>query len=77
MKFLNLLVSTPLSDALGWSLLHSLWQGALVAMCLAVLLAFVRSAQVRYAAAYGALLLMLISLAVTRNENSVPIFECG
>jgi beta-lactamase regulating signal transducer with metallopeptidase domain len=48
-------------QALGWTLLHVLWQGALVAAMLAVADAFVarRSAGLRYALAVSALALMI------------------
>ena len=51
--------------ALGWTVLHSLWQAFLVALLMGVILLFLqkRSAQVRYWLANGALLLVfLISL---------------
>ncbi|PXX47187.1 M56 family metallopeptidase [Undibacterium pigrum] len=46
------------ANALGWALLHFVWQGLLIAFLLAVLLSFVASAhaRTRYAAAYIALL---------------------
>jgi bla regulator protein blaR1 len=49
-------------QALGWTLLHSLWQGALVAVLLASANVFLRrrSAEVRYAAASAALGLLLL-----------------
>ncbi|HLP95539.1 MAG TPA: M56 family metallopeptidase [Saprospiraceae bacterium] len=47
---------TPITDAffraLGWVLAHSLWQGALVALVLLMLLPRLRSARQRYLAAY-------------------------
>lgn len=65
MKLLDLFVGTPLSEALGWTLLHSLWEGLIVAAALAVFLAVVRSPRARYAAAGVALLAILASLAIT------------
>lgn len=46
---------------LGWTLLHSLWQGALVAGGLALVLRFVPGsmARLRIATAWGALLLVM------------------
>ena len=57
MTVLENFVSPALTRALGWTLLHSLWQGALVAAVLAGALLLLRRqrAQVRYAAAAGAL----------------------
>jgi bla regulator protein BlaR1 len=50
MNYVKSLLSQELVQALGWTLLHSLWQGALVALSLSVLLVFLnrQSAQVRY-----------------------------
>jgi GWxTD domain-containing protein len=50
------LIETPVANALGWALLHSLWQGAAIAMGLLGALSIVRSARGRYAAAWLALL---------------------
>ncbi|HEY0405941.1 MAG TPA: M56 family metallopeptidase, partial [Pyrinomonadaceae bacterium] len=52
----------PVVQALGWTLLHSLWQGTAAALLLAGLLRLLRrsAATVRYAAACAALLLMLL-----------------
>ena len=50
MKYADTFLSQELTQALGWTLLHSLWQGALVALALSVVLVFLNrhSAQVRY-----------------------------
>ncbi|WP_164011081.1 M56 family metallopeptidase [Pyxidicoccus trucidator] len=54
-------MSSLLLESLGWALLHSLWQGAVVALLLAVALATVgrRAAHARYGLACGALVLTL------------------
>ncbi|QSQ21228.1 M56 family metallopeptidase [Pyxidicoccus parkwayensis] len=59
-------MSSLLLESVGWALLHSLWQGALVALLLAVALATVgrRAANARYALACGALVLSLALPAV-------------
>jgi beta-lactamase regulating signal transducer with metallopeptidase domain len=59
---LHELLRHPRALALGWALLHSLWQLALVAGFLASLNALLRrrSAPARYVAATGALLLMVL-----------------
>jgi len=44
-------VQTPLAQAIGWTLVHSLWEGALVALVLAAALWALRSSRARYAAA--------------------------
>jgi beta-lactamase regulating signal transducer with metallopeptidase domain len=52
---------------IGWTLLHSLWEGALIAAVLAVALSLLgrRSAQARYSASLLAMACMLIAFAVT------------
>jgi GWxTD domain-containing protein len=65
LKILEAWVSTPLAGALGWTLLHSLWEGAVIAAVLAATLAALRSARARYAAACVALLVMIGGMAVT------------
>lgn len=56
------LLSSPWAQAVGWGLLHSLWQGALIALVLAGALALTRrrGAAVRYGIALGALAAMLV-----------------
>ncbi|MFB9863194.1 M56 family metallopeptidase [Rufibacter immobilis] len=53
--------------ALGWTLLHSLWQGALMALLLAVLLRLMHrhSAAVRYRVSWGALMVLLAVSFIT------------
>lgn len=55
------------TEAIGWTLLHSLWQGALIVLVLGILMAMInrRSAQVRYLAATAALFLVFVAAAVT------------
>lgn len=65
MKLLDLFAGTRLSEALGWTLLHSLWEGLVVAAALAMFLFAVRSPRARYAAAAVALLATVASLAIT------------
>ncbi len=50
------LVGTPLAKAIGWTLFHSLWQGAIVAIALLAALWVLRSSRARYAAACFAML---------------------
>src|SRR5436190_9972348 len=71
------LLSGPLADALGWALVHLLWQGVLVAAILAAALALMhrRSANARYLAACGALVLLLAlgaGTAVHVYQPAVP-----
>ena len=58
-------VQTPLAQAIGWTLVHSLWEGALVALVLAAALWAVRSSRARYAAACLAMLAMLAGFGFT------------
>ena len=54
-----------LAEHLGWALLHSVWQGALIAAVLALALPFLRSAAARHAACLLALLSLVAAVAVT------------
>lgn len=54
-----------IAEALGWALLHSLWEGAIVAGAFAVLLGSTRSPRIRYVAGCVALLAMLGGFALT------------
>lgn len=59
--------SSELVEAIGWTLVHSLWQGSLVAILLAILLLFLRrnSAQVKYFISFITLFIMLGWSAIT------------
>lgn len=59
MSLLENFVASPFAAAIGWSLLYSLWEGALLAALLVAVLLATRSPRARYAAACAALLLML------------------
>ncbi len=52
-------VRSDTAYALGWTMVHSLWEGALIAVALAMLLAALRSPRLRYAAACVAMLSLL------------------
>lgn len=65
MTLLNDVVKMRFSEALGWALFHSLWEGLIIAVALATLLAFVRSPRIRYVTGYVALLAILASLVIT------------
>lgn len=58
-------VQTPLAEAVGWTLLHLLWEGAIISAALAAGLFAMRSARARYAAACIAMLLMMGAFALT------------
>ena len=65
MTQLDFLVRTPLSEAIGWTLIHFLWEGIVIAAALATLLTLIRSPRIRYLAGCVALLAMLVSFALT------------
>ena len=58
-------VQTPAARALGWTLVHFVWEGAAIALGLAAALRAVRSSRARYAAACLAMLGMLAAFGVT------------
>ncbi|WP_266203505.1 M56 family metallopeptidase [Pontibacter kalidii] len=67
MNLIQSLMPEGLVSALGWTLLHALWQGALVALLLSLLLVLLHrhSARTRYAVASSAMLLQLLLSAGT------------
>ena len=65
MTLLETWVRTPAAKALGWTLFHSLWEGAIIALILATALWAARSARVRHAVACLALAAVLAALAWT------------
>ena len=72
-------MSGPLVQAIGWALLHLLWQGVLVAAILAAVLALLQrqSANTRYLASCGALLLLVVLGAATAYRVYEPSVEAG
>ena len=68
MSLLATFVGNPWAGAMGWTLLHSLWQGAIVSAVLAVVLLSSRSPRVRYGAACLGLLVMLMAFSLTLFE---------
>ena len=91
MTLLESWAASPLAGALGWALLHSLWEGAVLAAALAIVLAAMRAPRLRYAAACLALAAMLAGFLVTlalvfpetvRNQPAArtpgfPIWQLG
>ena len=67
MNPLEYLSSLPIMQALGWTLLHFLWQGALVAAAVGLLLALLRgrSANARYVACCAGMALMIAAPLAT------------
>ncbi|HTA46546.1 MAG TPA: GWxTD domain-containing protein [Bryobacteraceae bacterium] len=62
---LRSLVHTSLAKALGWTLFHSLWEGAIIAAMLVAALAVIRSSRARYAASCFAMLVMVVAFICT------------
>jgi GWxTD domain-containing protein len=79
MKSTILAYEQPLIHAVGWSLLHFLWQGAIVAVLLTSALRLLRnrSSDLRYAAACCALVLMAASPLVTFGWFAVNSSAAG
>ena len=67
MNKLNEIFSTTFTDALGWALFHSLWQGAVIAVALFLLLSMMRQSQakIRYFITVGAQILILVVAVIT------------
>jgi beta-lactamase regulating signal transducer with metallopeptidase domain len=61
----NAFFSDAFVRAAGWTLVHSLWQGAAAALLLFALLYRLQTARQRYRAAYGMLLAMLAAAVAT------------
>ena len=72
------LVQAPLAKALGWTILHSLWEGALAALLLLAALLVIRSSRARYICACAAMLGVLAAFVLTfsilakEGERSTP-----
>jgi hypothetical protein len=65
MSPLEIWVQTPLAGAVGWTLLHSLWEGIVIVGALGTVLLTMRSPRVRYAAACLAMCLLFIGICTT------------
>jgi GWxTD domain-containing protein len=65
MTMLDIWMQSSSAKALGWTLVHSLWEGLAIALVLAVVLGVARSARVRYWAACFAMIAMLAGFGAT------------
>ena len=67
MNMLESMGSSPVTQALGWTLVHSVWQGALIGAAVAVLLVLLRrsSANLRYLVCCGGMALMMVAPPAT------------
>jgi len=75
MNFFSNIVPENLISAFGWMILHSLWQGALVAILLSITLLFLnkKSAQLRYLVTVGALLFFIaMSIRTFIDHYNIP-----
>ena len=79
MNPIEMLLDKPVFQALGWTLLHFIWQGALIAGLFVVASVMLRrfSANVRYTAACFAMLIMLVAPATTMVIISGQSLETG
>ncbi len=68
MTLLDLWMQAPAAKALGWTLVHFVWEGAAIAMALALALCMVHSSRARYAAACLAMLGMLAAFGLTLDH---------
>ena len=68
MTFLETLVETRWAEAVGWTLIHSLWQGLIVAVVLGIVLLATQSPRVRYAVGMVAMMVMVTAFAATFFE---------
>ena len=73
MSSLVLALETPFAEALGWALLHFLWQGTAVALALALVLLVLRNA--RPGARYGAACLALAVVLAAPVATFVVLLE--
>lgn len=65
MKPLENLVASPVAASIGWTLLHSLWEGVVISGVLAAVLTLLRAPRARYVAACAAMLAMLSLFGLT------------
>ena len=79
MNTISTLLGSAIGQAIGWALLHLLWQGVLVAAILAATLALLskQSANARYLASCGALALLVVLGAATAYQSYDAVRESG
>jgi GWxTD domain-containing protein len=81
MKLLQSFITSPLAGTIGWTLLHSLWEGAVIAGVFGAALIALRSARARYIAACAAMLATLAAFGVTllwmmpEGTHSMPVLK--
>lgn len=77
MSVFDIWLRTPWAWGLGWAIVHSAWQGAIIAALLGVVLAATRSPRIRYGAACLAMLGLLAGFGVTFWAVGLAITEPG
>ena len=81
MARLNSWLSPDVMQALGWALIHALWQCLALAAIAAVVMALSRRANVRYLVGVGALAAMLATpvatLLILASAHPLPARESG
>src|SRR6056297_1678595 len=67
MNTISAIFSAELTEALGWMLIHSLWQGAIIAVLLLFILYFIKkkSAQIKYFLSFVALMGIVVWAGIT------------
>ncbi|MCU7492105.1 MAG: M48 family metalloprotease [Ignavibacteria bacterium] len=67
MNFIGNLIPQSLVYSFGWTIIHSFWQGAIIAICLEIVLYFLKnsSARTRYAVSLVFSILLVISSVIT------------
>jgi hypothetical protein len=72
------ILNHPLVNLIGWTLLHFLWQGAIVGVIVAALLAGLRrrNASVRYVVGIVGLAAMAACPLITMATHPVPGQDC-
>ena len=67
MNTISAIFSAELTEALGWMLIHSLWQGAIIAVLLLLILYFIKkkSAQIKYFLSFAALMGIVVWAGIT------------
>lgn len=64
-SWIEVWTGSPLAAALGWVVLHSLWQGTALAALLAAVLCVLRSSRARYAACCAGMIVAVVAAAAT------------
>ncbi len=65
MNLFQTFLASPIAGGIGWTLVYSLWEGALISVVFGAALVGFRSPRARYAAACGAMLAMIACFTAT------------